>query len=43
MELSKNAITVLKARYLLKDEQGRVIESPREMFGRIARAIAAAD
>ena len=43
MELSKNAITVLKARYLLKDEQGRVIESPREMFGRIARAIAAAE
>lgn len=43
MELSKNAVSVLKARYLLKDEQGRVVESPREMFGRIARSIAAAE
>ncbi len=43
MELSANAIKVLKARYLLKDDQGRVIESPREMFGRIARSIAAAE
>ena len=43
MELSKNALTVLKARYLLKDDQGRIIESPREMFGRIARSIAAAE
>lgn len=43
MELSKNALTILKARYLLKDARGRVIESPREMFGRIARSIAAAE
>ena len=43
MELSANALTVLKARYLLKDEQGRVMESPREMFGRIARSIAAVE
>ena len=43
MELSKNAMTVLTARYLLKDDQGRVVESPREMFGRIARSIAAVE
>jgi ribonucleoside-diphosphate reductase alpha chain len=43
MELSDNALKVLAARYLLKDERGRVIESPKEMFGRIARAIAAAE
>jgi ribonucleoside-diphosphate reductase alpha chain len=43
MELSDNALKVLAARYLLKDEEGRVIESPKEMFGRIARAIAAAE
>jgi ribonucleoside-diphosphate reductase alpha chain len=43
MKLSPNALTVLKARYLLKDDRGRVIESPTEMFGRIARSIAAAE
>jgi ribonucleoside-diphosphate reductase alpha chain len=43
MELSKNALTILKARYLLKDDQGRIVESPREMFGRIARSIAAVE
>lgn len=43
MELSENALKVLRARYLLKDENGRVIESPREMFGRIARTVAAAE
>ncbi|HTP64416.1 MAG TPA: adenosylcobalamin-dependent ribonucleoside-diphosphate reductase [Geobacteraceae bacterium] len=40
MELSDNALAVLMARYLLKDEDGRVIESPEEMFGRIARTVA---
>lgn len=43
MELSENALKVLQARYLLKDEEGRVIESPLEMFGRIARTIAGAE
>ncbi|KAF0220508.1 MAG: ribonucleoside-diphosphate reductase alpha [Geobacteraceae bacterium] len=43
MDLSENALKVLRARYLLKDEEGRVIESPREMFGRIARTVAAAE
>ncbi|HKZ16851.1 MAG TPA: ribonucleotide reductase N-terminal alpha domain-containing protein, partial [Geobacteraceae bacterium] len=40
MELSENALRVLKARYLLKDENGEVIESPTEMFRRVARSIA---
>jgi ribonucleoside-diphosphate reductase alpha chain len=43
MDLTKNALKVLHARYLLKDEIGRVIESPREMFGRVARTVAAAE
>jgi ribonucleoside-diphosphate reductase alpha chain len=43
MNLSGNALKILEARYLLKDEEGRVIESPREMFGRIARSVAAAE
>jgi ribonucleoside-diphosphate reductase alpha chain len=43
MELSENALKVLQARYLLKDENGQVIESPKEMFGRVARSVAAAE
>ena len=43
MDLSENSLKVLHARYLLKDESGRVIESPREMFGRVARAVARAE
>ena len=37
---SENALRVLRARYLKKDEQGRVTESPRDLFRRVARAIA---
>jgi len=42
-QLSKNAVTVLEKRYLRKDPSGRVIESPAEMFRRVAAAIADAD
>jgi ribonucleoside-diphosphate reductase alpha chain len=41
--LSKNAITVLEKRYLCKDQSGVVIESPADMFRRVAEAIAYAD
>ena len=41
MRLTENALTVLKVRYLLKDEQGRVIETPEEMLLRAAKAAAA--
>ena len=30
--LTPNALTVLSHRYLKKDEQGSVVESPEEMF-----------
>jgi ribonucleoside-diphosphate reductase alpha chain len=43
MELTENALTVLKARYLLKNEEGKVIETPGEMFRRVARTIASAE
>ncbi|HEX8948996.1 MAG TPA: adenosylcobalamin-dependent ribonucleoside-diphosphate reductase [Dissulfurispiraceae bacterium] len=43
MELSENALQVLTARYLLKDEKGRVRETPEELFRRVARSIASAE
>jgi ribonucleoside-diphosphate reductase alpha chain len=43
MELSKTAEVVLEKRYLIKDEEGRVIETPEEMCWRVARAIARAE
>lgn len=43
LQLSENAIKVLERRYLKKDEQGRVMETPEEMFWRVACAIADAD
>ncbi|HHY93598.1 MAG TPA: hypothetical protein GX513_01115, partial [Firmicutes bacterium] len=43
VELSENALTVLRKRYLAKDEQGRVIETPEQLFRRVARNIALVD
>jgi ribonucleoside-diphosphate reductase alpha chain len=43
MELSDNALRTLRARYLLKDEQGNIRETPEEMFRRVAQAIASAE
>ncbi|MDO8585472.1 MAG: vitamin B12-dependent ribonucleotide reductase [Armatimonadota bacterium] len=41
--LSKNAVTVLEKRYLRKDETGQVMETPDQMFRRVADAVAAAE
>ena len=43
VQLSDNALEVLKRRYLIKDKQGRVIETPKELFIRVANFIAEAD
>ncbi|MEM0049596.1 MAG: vitamin B12-dependent ribonucleotide reductase [Candidatus Bathyarchaeia archaeon] len=43
LKLSLNAITVLERRYLLKDETGRTVETPSQMFRRVAKAIAKVD
>ncbi len=43
MNLTKNALEVLRQRYLLKNEEGKVIETPEEMFRRVAKAIASAE
>ena len=40
LKLSPNAELVLKKRYLKKDDQGNVIETPAGMFRRVARHIA---
>ena len=42
-QLSDNARIILARRYLRKDEAGRPIEEPEEMFWRISRVIAAVD
>ena len=41
--LTSNAIKVLEKRYLIKDENGKTIETPEQMFRRVASTIAAAD
>jgi ribonucleoside-diphosphate reductase alpha chain len=41
--LSDNARRVLERRYLLKDEGGRIVETPRAMFRRVAKAVAEAE
>jgi len=43
LKLSLNAITILERRYLLKDETGRVVETPSQMFRRVAGTIAEVD
>jgi ribonucleoside-diphosphate reductase alpha chain len=43
VRLSPNAITVLEKRYLIKDETGTPVESPRDLFRRVARTVAQAD
>ncbi|MBF8268237.1 MAG: nrdZ [Dehalococcoidia bacterium] len=39
-EISENARVVLEKRYLRKDSHGNVVETPAQMFRRVARAIA---
>jgi ribonucleoside-diphosphate reductase alpha chain len=43
LKLGVNAIKVLKNRYLMKDYEGKVVETPSQMFRRVAKAVAKAD
>lgn len=43
LRLSRTAIEVLRRRYLLKDRNGKIIETPEAMFQRVAKNIAKAD
>ncbi len=42
-KLTYNAMAVLERRYLLRNEKGKTIETPSQMFRRVARAIASAE
>src|SRR3989442_338198 len=41
LDLNANALTVLERRYLVKDEHGKPVEQPQDLFWRVARTIAA--
>lgn len=41
--LTKNAIKVLRSRYLIKDEHGKCIETPARLFSRVASLVAQAE
>ena len=43
LKLDVNALKVLEERYLLKDETGKIIETPTQLFKRVATTIAAQD
>lgn len=42
-ELSQNALVILEKRYLRKDRDGNITETPKELFWRVASAVALAD
>src|SRR6266545_1292562 len=42
-KLTDNALRVLQKRYLKKDDRGRVIETPKELFARVAWNLAQAE
>lgn len=39
-DLTDNALTVLERRYLIRDDHGAVIETPRQLFWRVATTVA---
>jgi ribonucleoside-diphosphate reductase alpha chain len=41
--MNRNALAVLERRYLLRDAEGRTVETPGQLFRRVARAVAASD
>ncbi len=42
-KLSLNALKVLEGRYLQKDQNGKLMESPRQLFERVAKNVSQAD
>jgi ribonucleoside-diphosphate reductase alpha chain len=43
LDLTENALRILQARYLKKDREGNCMESPEEMFHRVADYVASAE
>ncbi len=43
LALSDNALSVLQRRYLTKDKDGNITETPQQLFARVAAAVATAD
>ena len=43
MKLTENAKLVLEKRYLWKDQEGRTVETPGELFRRVAEAVASVE
>jgi len=43
LNLTPNALKVLEKRYLKKDEEGKIVDTPEGMFRRVAKTIASAD
>ncbi len=43
LKLPINSLMVLAARYLLKDEYGKIVEDPKQLFMRVSHAIASAE
>jgi len=43
VKLTHNALKVLEERYLLRDDRGNIIETPEQLFRRVASAVASAD
>ena len=43
VNLSSNAVTVLEKRYLIKDDAGKPVETPSDLFWRVARTVAEPD
>ena len=43
MQLSMSAIKVLEKRFLAKDKQGEIIETPEQMFQRVAKIVSGAE
>jgi ribonucleoside-diphosphate reductase alpha chain len=42
-KFSYNALKILEQRFLQKDEKGKIMETPEQMFRRVAKSIAAVD
>jgi ribonucleoside-diphosphate reductase alpha chain len=43
LQLSQNATRVLEARYLRSNDRGETVETPAELFHRVARAVSEAE